>query len=79
MQIVISFPPGFSVDGIVMSADAGMLRVAVRGWDDAAIFRARAGGWVAENGDFVEIQPPPSCWMPAHAVENTSYRSSLVN
>ncbi len=65
MQIVISFPPGFSVEGILLSAAQGMLRVGVRHWDDAAIFQLQHGRWLAENGDEVSIMPltDPSSYL----------------
>ena len=59
MRITIFFPPGFAVEGIVLSARGDLLRVAVRGWDDVAEFRNREGNWEAENGDGVTIEPSP--------------------
>ncbi len=57
MHIAISFPPGFTVEGIVLQGCDRTLRVAVRNWDDIAIFRVRDGRWTAENGDAVTITP----------------------
>ena len=56
MNITILFPPGFTAEGIVLSANEDWMRVAVKGWDDAAEFRNDDGQWVAENGDAVVIQ-----------------------
>ncbi len=57
MHIAISFPPGFTVEGIVLHAAGRTLRVAVRNWDDIAVFRVRNGRWTAENGDAVHLAP----------------------
>ncbi len=65
MKIVISYPPGFNVDGIVLWAGHRTLRVAMRNWDDAAVFHVREGRWTAENGDAVEIRYRQSAAAPA--------------
>ncbi len=55
MQIIVTFPSGFDVDGIVLSIKNSSLRVAMRDWDDATEFECRDGLWYAENGDAVII------------------------
>ena len=57
MQITISYP-GFDVEGVVLSASANKLRVAMRDWDDAAEFLCRDGQWFAENGDAIRVNWP---------------------
>jgi hypothetical protein len=51
MQITISFPPGFEVQGVVLSVRDDSMRVAMRDWDDAAVFNFADGHWFSENGD----------------------------
>jgi hypothetical protein len=50
MPITICFPPGFEVDGVVLSVDGNSIRVAMRGWDDVGVFEFAEGDWLAENG-----------------------------
>jgi len=56
MQIIVSYPRCFQVPGVVLSAGAGVIRVAMRDWDDVAEFRLQGGAWIAENGDRVEVE-----------------------
>jgi hypothetical protein len=51
MQITISFPPGFEVEGVVLSLRGNSMRVAMRNWDDVAVFEFADGRWLSENGD----------------------------
>jgi hypothetical protein len=51
MRITVSFPPGFEVEGFVLSLRGNSLRVAMRNWDDASVFEFADGQWMAENGD----------------------------
>ena len=51
MRITVSFPPGFEVEGFVLSLRGNSMRVAMRDWDDAAVFEFAEGKWLAENGD----------------------------
>ena len=60
MQITISYPSGFDVEGVTLTLGDTTLRVAMRGWDDAAVFECRDGQWFAENGDPVVIDWPES-------------------
>lgn len=43
-------PDGMMLDGLALSVKGTEMRVAVRGFDDAAIFRFRDGTWIAEDG-----------------------------
>ena len=51
MRITVSFPPGFEVEGFVLALRGNSVRVAMRDWDDAAVFEFTDGQWLAENGD----------------------------
>jgi hypothetical protein len=51
VRVTICFPPGFEVEGIVLSVGDNSIRVAMRGWDDAGVFEFSDGDWLAENGD----------------------------
>jgi len=51
MRITVTFPPGFEVEGFVLSLRGNSVRVAMRDWDDAAVFEFADGQWLAENGD----------------------------
>jgi hypothetical protein len=55
MRITVSFPPGFEVEGFVLSLRGNSLRVAMRDWDDAAVFEFAEGRWLAENGDLCRM------------------------
>ncbi len=70
MHIAISFPPGFTVEGIVLQGCDRTLRVAIRSWDDIAIFRVRDGRWIAENGDAVTITPAEICLSDGRTVSS---------
>ena len=59
MQVEISFPAGFTVAGALVAGTNTELRIAMRDWDDLAVFHATGGDWVAENGDRVGIRPNP--------------------
>jgi len=61
MQITIAFPPGFEVQGVVLSVCERSMRVAMRDWDDAAVFEFAGGRWLSENGDRCRVytsEPP---------------------
>ena len=51
MRIIVSFRPGFEVEGFVLSLRGTSMRVAMRDWDDATVFEYADGQWLAENGD----------------------------
>jgi hypothetical protein len=76
MRITVSFPPGLEVEGFVLSLRGNSLRVAMRNWDDAAVFEFAGGLWLAENGDPCRVytaEPPagiPGCAQSA-AYENS--------
>ena len=66
MQITISFPPGFEVEGVVLSLRGNSLRVAMRDWDDAAVFEFAGGQWLSENGDPCRVYTSgPPAGVPA--------------
>jgi hypothetical protein len=62
MRITVSFPPGFDVEGFVLSLRGNSVRVAMRDWDDAAVFEFADGQWLAENGDSCRLftSDPPA-------------------
>jgi hypothetical protein len=51
MRIIVSFPRGFEVEGFVLSLRGNSMHVAMRDWDDAAVFEFAEGRWLSENGD----------------------------
>jgi len=66
MQITISFPPGFEVQGVVLSVRDDSMRVAMRDWDDAAVFEFADGRWLSENGDPCRVYTSgPPAGVPA--------------
>ena len=68
MEITISFPPGFAVEGVVLSLRGNSLRVAMRDWDDAAVFQFANGQWLSENGDRCRLYTSgPHAAIPARA------------
>ena len=60
MQVEISFPTGFTVAGALVAGTNTELRIAMRGWDDIAVFHAAGGDWLGENGDRVQIDFHPA-------------------
>ena len=72
MRITVSYPPGFEVEGFVLSLRGNSMRVAVRDWDDAAVFEFAEGQWLSENGDACRMYTsgPPAgiaeCVRSAH-------------
>jgi hypothetical protein len=70
MRITISFPPGFEVEGFVLSLHGNSMRVAMRDWDDAAVFEFSGGQWLSENGDLCRVYTSgPPAEIPAAAME----------
>jgi hypothetical protein len=76
MLVDVWFPNGFTVNGVLLSGTKSELRVAMEGWDDAAIFGAKGGDWVAENGDRVAIHPHRSNSTSEHQFFEMFVRSS---
>ena len=73
MEITISFPPGFDVEGVVLSVHGNSMRVAMRHWDDAGVFEFADGDWFAENGDRCDVHTsgrPGAFW---HALAPQGY------
>lgn len=60
MQITLWFSAGFHLEGFVVAGSNTELRVAIRDWNDIAVFRSEGGDWIAENGDRVVIHPHAS-------------------
>jgi hypothetical protein len=83
VRITVSFPPGFSVEGFVLSLRGNSVRVAMRDWNDAAIFEFTDGQWLAENGDACRLftgGPPagiPECAYSADHENSVSGLSPL--
>lgn len=78
MQITISFPPGFEVEGFVLSVHGNEMRVAMRNWDDAGVFEFANGAWFAENGDRCRVHTSgPPKGIPACA-RSMAYEGDIV-
>jgi hypothetical protein len=82
MRITVSFPPGFEVEGFLLSLRGNSLRVAMRDWDDAAVFEFTDGQWLAENGDLCRlytVEPPASIpdWVHSAYEKSVSGLSPL--
>lgn len=58
MRVTICYYRGFEVEGVVLSAAGGRLRVAVQGCPDAAEFELREGYWFSESGEPVQLDLP---------------------
>ena len=58
MEITISFPPGFDVEGIVLSVHGNSMRVAMRDWDDTGAF----GHAPAPRGHAVDLLANATSW-----------------
>lgn len=56
MRMTIHSSNGHSAEAILLVASANMLRAAVSGDDDAAVFRWLSGQWHRDTGDPVEIE-----------------------
>jgi hypothetical protein len=55
-SMTVTYADGVSLEGLVLSADGCMLRVAIAGEDDVRIFTRRPDGrWQAENGRLVQL------------------------
>jgi hypothetical protein len=72
MQIKITFPSGFDVDGVVLSDTGSKMRVAMRDWDDVAEYECREGQWYSENGDPVGV----TGHKPSECFSTTTLRSA---
>ena len=80
MRITVSFPPGFAVEGFVLSLRGNSMRVAMRDWDDAAVFEFADGQWLSENGDscrFYTSGPPAGIAECAHSAADGNSVSGL--
>lgn len=78
MRITVSFPPGFSVEGFVLSLRGNSVRVAMRDWDDAAVFEFADGQWLAENGNPCRLHTgEPSAGFPEWA-HSSAHENSVL-
>jgi hypothetical protein len=55
--MMIHYPNGKTVEGLLLSQTGGTLRVAARGANDALVFHSVSGAWVAESREQVRIEP----------------------
>ena len=55
MYTLIEYPVGVIVEAVVLSMEGNRLRVAAAGFSDVLEFARVDLGWVAENGERVEI------------------------
>jgi len=81
MRITVSFPRGFEVEGFVLSLRGNSMRVAMRDWDDAAVFEFAGGQWLAENGDPCRLytsEPPAGVAAYARLGDYESSVSGLL-
>jgi hypothetical protein len=55
-SMTVTYADGVSLEALVLSADGGMLRVALAGENDVRIFTRRADGrWLGDNGRLVKL------------------------
>jgi len=59
-MINIRYSTGIRLQGILMAMGDGLIRVAIKGADDAAIYRLIHGSWVSEDCEVVTIEFPKS-------------------
>ena len=57
MRVNVWFQSSMMVEGIVVQGSSTELRVAIRGWNDIALLRARGGHWVSEDNEPIVILP----------------------
>jgi len=57
-MIYIQYATGIRLQGILMAMGDGLIRVAIKGADDAAIYRMIHGRWVSEDCEVVTIEFP---------------------
>ncbi|HTX39078.1 MAG TPA: hypothetical protein VME43_28840 [Bryobacteraceae bacterium] len=54
--MLIHYPNGTKLEGLLLSQGDGVLRVAAKGVNDALVFQRVSGGWVAESQEPVRIE-----------------------
>lgn len=64
-MLIIRFGDFFELNGILLSLLNDRIRVALEDCGDAAEFRRVGDGWIAENGEAVEIE-----WRPVLSPES---------
>ena len=55
-MIYIKYSTGVRLQGILMAMGDGLIRVAIQGADDAAIYRLINGSWISEDCEVVTIE-----------------------
>jgi len=54
--MIIHYPNGSKLEGLLLSQRQGMLRVAAKGVEDALIFHSVSGDWITESDEPVRIE-----------------------
>lgn len=75
--MIIRYANGITLEGVLLSQSEGMLRVAVRGVDDAMVFHRVRGAWIAESCEQVQIELKWQC-LPGLVVPDRSEVARLV-
>ena len=55
MHMILRYPSGRRVDGILLAAGADRLRIVVRRLNETIELRLTEGRWVTEHGDRIEV------------------------
>ncbi|MBZ5620990.1 MAG: hypothetical protein LAQ69_20025 [Acidobacteriia bacterium] len=59
MQMILRYPSGRLVDGILLAAGLERMRIVVRRVNETMELRLENGHWVSEKGDRIEVE----CWL----------------
>lgn len=54
--MIIKYPDGRTVQGVILSRSDNIVRAALDGYDDAAEFTRLDGSWISEDSEPVQIE-----------------------
>lgn len=56
MHMILRYPSGRRVDGILLAAGADRLRIVVRRLNETIELRLTEGQWISDRGDRIEVE-----------------------